>query len=115
MYTQTKKFTLKLIEDLVNNDSMINIHSNHTNSYPVEKYINNIEQEMIYAIEYHDTIHIVKNDVIHTLLLQLETLRKNNSVLAYRKLSNYRISICLLDYKSTDEEKKLFKQLVSSK
>ncbi len=114
MFTQTKSFELRLLEDLIKTGNFVNLIALENTTNAVAKYENGIEQSMVYAIE-HETgqFDILKNDVIQPLLILLEEYRTEyGNALKPRRLANHRINICILESRSTDEERELFKQLV---
>ena len=114
MFIQTKSFELRLIEDLIKTDNFTNMISLENTTNAVAKYENGIDQSMIYAIEDETGgVNILKNDIIQPLLILLEEYRKEGNTLKPRRLANYRINICIIELRSTDEERELFKQLTN--
>lgn len=114
MFTQTKSFELRILEDLINSDNFVNIVATENTTNAISKYKNDIEQSMVYGIETANEVVILKNDIIQPLIDLLNEYRKEGNTLKPRRLANTRINICLLGYNSTDEERELFKKLTGN-
>jgi hypothetical protein len=95
MNTQTKPFTVNLLQSLIEEGHFENTTSGNIDQNVIERYNNNIPQETIYAIEESNgKVVVLQNDIINSLVS--EKINYDHDIKRARQIGHSNINICIL-------------------